>query len=163
MSHAVIRDALVALLLTVPAVGQVFNRERYIRDEAKFRVLYLYQPPDQFEQQLRGWWLRRTQTQERTLAVGRNLEVHTWHIRGYMALADEAASELAFDALVEAMRAALRANPTLGGVCEQSPLDAQGGGGDNADGLQVLDSAPVLFCGVLCHSALLELKTWSYL
>lgn len=158
MSHAVIRDALRALIAAVPNVGQVHNRERYVREEGKFRQLYLYTPAGGSEQ-IRGWWLRRVGTQERTLGVGRNLEVHTWQVRGYMSLNDTDASEVVFDGLIEAMRNAVRADPTLGGVCEQSPLQD----GDGSDGLQVVDSAPVLFCGVLCHSALLELRTWSYL
>lgn len=158
MSHAVIRAALAALIAAVPDVGQVHDRERYLREEGKFRELYVYTPSNGIEQ-LRGWWLRRTATQESTLAIGRNMEVHTWQIRGYMALNDAEASEHEFDALIEALRDAVRADPTLGGVCEQSPL----ADGDATDGLQVADSGPVLFCGVLCHSALLELRTWSYL
>lgn len=158
MSHAEIRDALGALIAFVPDVGQVHTYERYVREEAKFRALYLYTPSSGVEQ-LRGWWLRRTATQEVTLGIGRNMEVHTWRIRGYMALNDFEASEMEFDALIEAMRDAVRADPTLGGVCEQSPL----GDGEASDGLQVVESAPVLFCGVLCHSAVLEMRTWSYL
>lgn len=158
MSLDAIRTQLRALIAAVPNIGQVHDRERYVREEAKFRQLYLYTPAGG-QEQLRGWWLRRSGTEERSLAVGRTLNVHTWQIRGYMTLNDEQASELAFDALIEASRDAVRADPTLGGVCMQSPL----AGGNNTDGLQVLESAPVLFCGVLCHSALLELKTWSYL
>lgn len=156
MRHAEIRDALGALIAFVPDVGNVHTYERYVREEGKFRELYLYETAAGV-QQLRGWWLRRTATQENSLGVGRYLEVHTWQIRGYMALNDFDGSEHAFDALIEAMRDAVRADPTLGGVCEQSPL------GDSTDGLQVLDSGPVLFCGALCHSALLEMRTWSYL
>lgn len=158
MSHAQIRDALQDLMLTVPNIGQVHNRERYIREEAKFSALYLYTPAGGVKQ-LRGWWLRRTATQERSLGVGRNLEIHTWAMRGYMSLNDEEETELEFDALVEALRDKVRLDPTLGGICEQSPLND----GNATDGLQVIDCAPVLFCGVLCHSALLELRTWSYL
>lgn len=156
MSHAAIRDALGALIAAVPNAGQVHTRERYIRDENKFRALYLFTPAGG-QEQVRGWWLRRTATAERGVNVARNVETHTWQIRGYMALNDAANTEGEFDALVEAMRDAVRADPTLGGMCQQSPL------GDEQDGLQVLDSGPVLFCGVLCHSALLELKTWSYI
>lgn len=155
MTHAAIRDALGALIAAVPNVGQVHTRERYVRDESKFRALYLYTPAGGVEQ-VRGWWLRRVATSERSVNVGRNVETHTWQVRGYMALNDEANTEGAFDALIEAMRDAVRADPTLGGVCQQGPLGAE------QDGLQVLDSGPVLFCGVLCHSALLELQTWSY-
>lgn len=158
MSHAEIRDALGALIAFVPDMGNVHTYERYVREEGKFRDLYLYTPASGIEQ-LRGWWMRRVSTQESTLGIGRNMEVHTWQIRGYMALNDFESSEHEFDALIEALRDAVRADPTLGGVCEQSPL----GEGDATDGLQVVDSGPVLFCGVLCHSALLEIRTWSYL
>lgn len=156
MSHAAIRDALGALIATVPNVGHVHTRERYVRDENKFRTLYLYTPAAG-QEQVRGWWLRRVATTEKSLAVGRNLEIHTWHFRGYMTLNDATNTEGEFDALIEAMRDKVRLDPTLGALCQQSPL------GNEQDGLQVLDSAPVLFCGVLCHSALLELKTWSYI
>lgn len=150
-----VRAALVALVAAVPGIGQVHDRERYSRDEAKFRQLFVTRVDG--TDQLRGWWLRRAATMERTLGVGRNMEVHTWHVRGYMALADDAATELAFDELIEALRDAVRANAELGGVCQQGPIDSP------TDGLQVINSMPVLFCGVLCHSALLELKTWNYL
>lgn len=158
MSHPIIRDALRDLIATVPEVGQVFNRERYFREEKKFQDLYTFTPAGG-SKQVRGWYVRRRSTLERSLGIGRNLEVHTWQVRGYMSLNDELESELVFDQLIETMRAAVRADPTLGGVCEQSPI----ADGDNTDGLQLLDSSPVLFCGVLCHSALLELRTWSYL
>jgi hypothetical protein len=154
-----IRAALLALVRAVPDIGQVHDRERYIREEAKFRELYLFRHSTGEEPQLRGWWLRRARTQENTIGISRNVEVHTWHLRGYLALADAASTELAFDGLIESLRDAFRADPTLGGVCEQSPL----ADGNNTDGLQLLESGPVLFCGVLCHSALLELRTWSYL
>lgn len=153
---ATVRDALGALFAGVPAIGQVHTRERYMPMESKFRALYLY-TPDGGVAQVRGWWLRRVATQERTLNLQRVLNVHTWQVRGYMALNDDTNTEHEFDALIEAMRDAVRADPTLGGVCMQNPAD------DADDGLQVVESGPVMFCGVLCHGALLEMKTWSYL
>jgi hypothetical protein len=153
-----IRAALLDLVKAVPDIGQVHDRERYIREESKFRQLYLVSKAGE-EPQLRGWWLRRARTQESSLGIGRNVEVHTWHLRGYLALVDNSSTEILFDILIERLRDAFRADPTLGGVCEQSPL----ADGNNTDGLQLLESGPVLFCGVLCHSALLELRTWSYL
>ncbi len=153
---ATTRAALFALVAGVPGIGQVHDRERYVREEARFRALFVSRIDG--ADQLRGWWLRRAATMERTLGVGRRMEVHTWHVRGYMALADDAGSELVFDELVEALRDAVRTTADAGGVpWEPAPFDAP------TDGLQVLDNGPVLFCGVLCHSALLELKTWNYL
>jgi hypothetical protein len=155
---SIIRAVLTAQMAGVPDIGQVHDRERFHKNEASFRALYVTTPAGKPEQ-LRGWWLARTATQEVTVSNCTVMNVHTWQWRGYMAFADEQATALEFDELIETYRALVRQNPTLGGVCEQNPMD----GGSDADGVQVLDSGPVMFCGVLCHSALLELKTWSYL
>ncbi|CAN5439100.1 hypothetical protein BH10PSE18_BH10PSE18_19040 [soil metagenome] len=155
---AQIRTAIVAAMNTVPDIGRVHDRERYFREEPKFRALYLYTPAGG-EQQLRGWTVRRTATVERDANMVRTINVHTWTIRGYMAFKDEDGSELVFDDLVEQIRAVVRADPTFGDVCQLGPLDD----GDNTNGVQVNDAGPVTFCGVLCHSAVLQLRTWSYL
>ena len=83
------------------------------------------------------------------------LNAHTWRITGYMALDDGGATELVFDELVEAIRLAYRLDPTLGGAAQLSPADGAG--------IDVTDSKPVVFCGVLCHSATLQLTTHAYL
>lgn len=156
---ATIRTAIVATVAAVPEVGVVHAYERYIRADDKFRQLYLYTPPVGTPQ-LRGWWVRRVATAESSPNISpRTRNVHTWHVRGYMVLNDEAASELVFDELVEAVRDAVRADLTFGGVADLGPLND----GDNTEGAQVVDTGPVMFCGVLCHSALLEIRTWSEL
>jgi hypothetical protein len=151
-----IRDAIVASMQAVPDMGMVHPFERYTRDEARFRELYLF-TPSQGEDQLRGWWLRRVATAETTVSTGTVMNVHTWQWRGYMALNDGDASELVFEDLIEAYRDAVRADPTFDGVCEQNAV------AEGEDGVQLVDSGPVMFCGVLCHSAVLQLRTWSYL
>lgn len=153
---AQIRDAIVALHAGVASVGAVHAYERYSNVEDKFRQFFVVSPGGAQPKQIRGWWWRRVATREAQVSTGSTVNVHTWQCRGYMALADDQASELLFDQLVEDVRAAFRAAPTLGGVCHQNPLE-----GDE-DGVQVLEMAPVLFCGVLCHSVTLQLKTWSY-
>ena len=155
-SLAQIRAALVALVSTVPDIGVVHAFERYVREEAKFRELFV--PTGIVPKQLRGWWLRRTATQRRALNMARVQVTHTWQLRGYMGLDDTHASELAFDALIEAIAAAFAADPELGGLCQTHPLNTS----DPSTGIQVSDVGPVMFCGVLCHSAVLEFKTWSY-
>ena len=153
---AQIRAAIVAKHAAVADVGAVHEYERYVREEAKFRDLFVV---DQVggTKQLRGWWWRRVATQERTLSTATVMNVHTWQARGYMALNDDDATELDFDAQIEAFRDAVRLDPTFGGVCDQNSMN------DEDDGVQLLDAGPVKFCGVLCHSAVLQLKTWSYL
>lgn len=158
---AVIRSAIVAAVAGVPEIGQVHAYERYIRGDARFAQLYEYTLPGGAKQ-LRGWWVRRAATREGTDSFGPGaaaINVHTWHLRGYMALSDDAATEIAFDELIEAIRDRVREDPTFGGVAALSPLSDE----ENTDGAQLIDSGPVMFCGVLCHSALLEIRTWSYL
>lgn len=153
------RVAIVAALASVPEIGRVHDRERYVREQSQFRDLYTFTPTGGTAQ-LRGWWLRRFSTAERDINIARTINVHTWQIRGYMTMNDAQATEPEFDGLVESFREVVRADPTLGGVCQIGPLTD---GEDSTNGVQVTEMGPVNFCGVLCHSALLQLKTWSYL
>ncbi|MCD6663509.1 MAG: hypothetical protein LT082_08925 [Comamonas sp.] len=157
------RAAIVAALASVPAIGIVHDRERHADSNAKFIAQYLYTPPAgsvPAEPHIRGWWLRRAATAERSPNLRRTVNVHTWAVRGYLAFRDQEATELVLDDLVEQFRAVVRADLTLGGVCQPGPLGASD---DASDGVQVLDAGPVIFAGVLCHSVLLQLRTWSYL
>jgi hypothetical protein len=156
---ATIRAAIVALASAVPDIGLVHDRERFHKSEADFKNLFVATLGDG-TQQLRGWTLSRTATQEIGIAMGRGAERHTWVLRGYMAFNDAEASENVFDELVEAFRDAVRADPTFGNTCEPDPLGASG---DAPQYVQVLDTGAVKFCGVLCHSAVLQFNTWSYL
>ncbi|WP_394789110.1 hypothetical protein [Rhodoferax sp.] len=157
---APVRAAIKAKLAGVPQIGHVHDYERFVREEGKFRSLFEFDLVNG-SKQLRGWWLRRTRTQELAIAMYRSVDVHTWQIRGYMALNDEDASELAFDELIEAFRDAVRADPTFGGICEPDP--GEQGGQAAVQLVEVVDVGPVRFCGVLCHSAVLQLRTWSYI
>jgi hypothetical protein len=159
MSMQAQREALVAVIASVPEVGLVHDRERYAANETAFRELYLFTPTGG-SQQVRGWWVRRSATAEYAINTVRTVNVITWTVRGYMSFNDAQASELTFDGLIEAIRSAVRADSTLGGVCPIGPLKD---GEDATDGVQVTDAGPVMFAGVLCHSAVLQLKTWSYL
>lgn len=148
-SLAQIRTAIVAKLGTVPNIGCVHDHQPYVKSEAKLRELYVTSG------QLLGWHVRRVATRETAPFTGRTIERHRWVIQGFMAFDDTGASELAFDDLVEAIRAAFRADETLGGL-------VSGTADEDAAGLQVEDSLPVLFCAVLCHSARLVLITETY-
>lgn len=154
------RSSLLAVLAAVPAVGLVHSRERFASSEAEFRKLYLYSPAqavDGFglEPHIRGWYLRRTATAE-VNANGRILNEHRWLIRGYLAFKDAVESELIFDELVERIRSAVRVDTTLG-------LPGMLGGSTQEErGVQLASAGPVMFAGVLCHSAMLELCTRSW-
>lgn len=155
MSVATHRAALKALIESIHQIGRVHAYQRYAREDSAFQALYLHTLPNG-KKQLRGWQISHVAVAERFIDVGRVVNEHSWVIRGYLALDDAAATELTFDTLVEDIRTAVRADPTLGGLSTGEPI------GDE-DGVQKRDAGPVMFCGVLCHSALLTLQTREYL
>ncbi len=156
------RSALRALLSAVPAVGVVHTTERFSSSEQGFRQAYLYTHTDPLaddfaaEPHIRGWYLRRTATREFN-ANGRILNEHTWLVRGYLSFKDAIASELIFDELVERMRDTVRGDGALG------VAGLLGSDVNEERGVQVAGVGPVLFAGVLCHSAALELKTRNWI
>lgn len=148
------RAALKALLLTVPDVGVVHDIEPYARSEADFRACYLFTPAAG-SAHVRGWFIRRTATREAELSLNTVLNTHSWSITGMLALDFAARSEDTFDGLVEAIRHAYRANPTLGGTNALGP--------ENGFGMHVSQSSPSVFAGLLCHRAVLQVQTHAYL
>ena len=153
------RLALMTLLQAVPAVGHVHARERYNNSDSGFKALYLYTHSDPSADDfadashIRGWYLRRNATAESN-TNGRVLNEHTWLIRGFMSFKDEIASELIFDDLVERIRAAVRGSD--GALMTAGTL---GQGVMQTRGVQVASVGPVMFAGVICHSAALEFTT----
>lgn len=155
MSVETHRAAIVAKLLTVADIGRVHDLEPWGRTQAEFEAAYLHTLPDG-AQQLRGWFVRRVRTTEVESAIGRVVNEHTWQLRHFMSLDSAARTEITFDLLVEAVRKAVRTDLTLGGAV-QPPATSR------ATGLQLTDSTPAMFVGVLCHSATLSLTTAEYL
>lgn len=143
-----IREAIATTLETVTDIGVVHRYERYAHQAGPLAALYGW------EGQLRGWHIRRVAVSESRLDTAPEI-VTRWEIRGYLALADAAETELTMDALIDAARAAFRADPTLGGTVATTAAEG-------VVGLQLADSGPVLFGGVLCHKAVLTLNTRQY-
>lgn len=141
-----IREAIAAALESVPNIGRIHRYERYLKNQGELAALYAY------EGQLRGWHVRRVAIQEGKLGDDAPDEVQHWQIRGYMAVSDAGESELVFDRLIDAARDRFRVDPTLGGTVATTWV------GDAA-GLQMQDSGPALFAGVLCHKVVLTLAT----
>lgn len=155
MSVATHRAAICALLLTVAEIGNVHDEEPYARAESAFREFYAWEDAAG-QQQLRGWFVRRTRTAEREVGLGRTVNAHTWLVRGFASFDSAAGTGKAFDDLVEAVRRAYRADITLGGAVDPGPMD-------NPSGLQVADIGPVVLAGALCHAVTLNLTTYEYL
>ena len=148
---ATIRAAIVAKLNAIPNIGQVHDYERFARAEKDFRALY------ETSGKILGWNVRRAQKIEHSPYMHRTMLTNSWQIRGFQGLDDAGRSEIAFDDLVEAIGDAFRDDITLGGVVETTIRE------DGTAAIQVEDSGPVMFCGVLCHSATLKLYTIHYL
>jgi hypothetical protein len=150
-----IRAAIKAKMESVPEIGRVHDRERYAKDMAKLKALFEW--PGEGSGKLRGWIIRRVSTRESSSALGRTHCLDRWQIRGYQGFSDEAASEIEFDDRIEAIRDAFRADETLGGVVSQTVDPAS-----KLAFIQVDDSGPVMFAGLLCHGARLSLITSHY-
>lgn len=147
-----IRTAIVTEMQAVVGIGLVHDYERYAAREGDFRTLYLYDL-GAGEKQIRGWYVRRRSTVQTREVMGSHEDVHQWLIRGFMAIDDAAASEKTFDDLIEAVRERFRVNNSLGGLIS-SIYSPEG------KGVELAESQPVLFAGVLCHSARLHLSTY---
>jgi hypothetical protein len=153
-----VRQAIVDVLQSVPHIGRVHAYERYADNQGDLSALYQWPEPEDLTAeagQLRGWFVSRKAVAETPQGgmpdEGRSV-TEVWLIGGYMALSDAGESELNFDWLLDRIRTAFRRNPTLNGTVATCWY------GDPA-GIEVMDSGPVLFAGVLCHAAKLRLRT----
>lgn len=146
-----IRAAIVAKLEGIADIGKVHSFERFLKENSKLRELYV------FGDRIQGWNVRRIANTRTAVNFGRTKVVNTWAIRGFMSLSDESTSELLFDELIEAICEAFGNDLTLGGATDDINLES------GVAGVQVRDSAPVMFCSTLCHAVRLELNTVHYL
>lgn len=143
-----IRNAIAVRIAAVPNVGKVHAFERFAKAEKEFRTLY------ESSGKILGWNVRRVTKKTASPALGRWQVTNGWQIKGFMSLDDAGNSELVFDNLVEEIGEAFRLDETLGGLIDGTVLDSP-----DVSGIQVDDSGPVMFAGVLCHSARLALYT----
>lgn len=155
MSIATVRSAIVTRLSSVADIGVVHAYERYANDLARMKALYW----SASHNAVRGWYVRRPATAETGNVQGRTVEQIRWRIVGLMALDDAAASEQTFDELIEAVRDAFAADETLGGTVDQCTNPD----GEGESCIQLDDSGPVMFGGVLCHACRLSLTSVRYL
>ncbi|MBI1386283.1 MAG: hypothetical protein GC150_15360 [Rhizobiales bacterium] len=149
-----IRGAIAAKIAAVAGVGKVHAFERYAKGESDLRSMYVT------DGVLAGWYVRRIATRELSPHPGRSIVWHRWRLGGFKGLLDAETTEIAFDETVEAIRAAFRVDDTLGGLVTTC-TEPEGDGA--LAGVQLDDSGPVMFCGVLCHAARLSLSTRHHL
>lgn len=150
---AQVRAALKARFEAITDIGRVHDYERYAKQEGAVRALYVATIGT--EEQLRGMHLRRVSTHESYQALNRWHIHHHWQARLFMAFNDADKSEHTFDTLIETIRDSFRANPEIIGDLRKCDLLMN----EDDGGVQVIESQPVLFAGVLCHSARLAFTT----
>ncbi len=164
-NSAAVREWITATLRGVPGIGRVHGHERHAARESALRRFYQAGP--EAGGALCGWFVRRTARSDEPVGGGGAMwRVHTtWMLRGYMALNDSArddadasaASEGRFDALIDRIIARFRIET---GNAEQRRLLARAG--EDGGSPRLAEAGPVLFAGVLCHTARLELRTAHY-
>jgi hypothetical protein len=145
-----IRAAIVAKLQAVTGIGNVHDYERFAVKESEFKTLY------QSGDHILGWHVRRVSRVQKAEARGCPVITTTWKIRGFKSLADADATEKEFDTLIDNICVAFDDDPTLGGVVSDAIPES------GEVGIQLEDSGPVMFAGVLSHGASLRFTTQHY-
>lgn len=174
ITHREIRTAMKARMDSISNIGRVHEYERWSKRTDTMRDLYAWEQDSDAVQnhvdgadqdddhshaggrndhgeQIRGWFIRRPGNVDlwgATTCITRNED---WEIRGFMSLRDGEASELDFDDLVEAvMYAFFDEGNVLPGVRLVS--------NDSGAEVRLIQAIPVMFAGVLCHSAVIGLR-----
>ena len=150
MSLADIREQIKVVLSGVPGIGVVHDYDRLATDWNTFLNFY-----KDVDGRINGWTITRDATPERWLTNIDYERVFELAIRGYYGLQDSAASEIAFQDLVEGVCDKFRGNDTLNGTCETTCPEF--GGMAGRSGIQVVIVEPRFFGGVLCHYCELRL------
>lgn len=104
MSVATVRTKLQARVAFVPSVGVVTDFEPYADREEVFRMYFKHPGLDY----ILGWTITRERTDESPFELQANMADHLFVIRGYRALAEDGATEKAFQDLIELIRDRLR-------------------------------------------------------
>jgi len=146
-----IRVAIAEKIFNLDPSVAVHQYERYTKNASD--LVAMYKSGSDGDARLHGWHVRRFATREELVAVGEWSIWHSWRIRGFMSLDDADESEKLFDTEIEAIRDSFREDETLGGLVLENIAPS------GEAGIQVLASQPVMFAGVLCHSAELGLTT----
>jgi hypothetical protein len=138
-----IRDEIKTILSSVTGIGVVHTRERYVKERAEFKKLFIS------GDKINGWTITRSQTTE-TRMPGEATRSYQFTIRGYFSFHDDdtaaSSSEQIFQELVEAICDTFRTNPTLNGKAVTSGP------------MQVVGLEPRMFAEVLVHYVELSLE-----
>ncbi len=142
MSESTVRAGIYGLVGAISDIGVVYDYERWAVDSARF--IELFKTTIGGIGQIRGVEITRGSAAEDETPERK----HTYRLKCYMGLKDEDATEKTFNAIVEAICDAFRADQTIGGVAE------------GHDYIQVATIELRMFGSVLCHYAELTLTAY---
>lgn len=142
-THDQIAAAIKAVIETVPDRGPVHDFLRYAKNTGALATLFKNTVTNRFN----GHEFYRESTRELELDVGSLRRLDAWRIYSYMAFDDADAAAKTFQTQLEAIKAAFRADRTLGGlVIDLKDMNEARG----RLGLQIEMVEPWVKAGVLC-------------
>lgn len=146
MSEATIRAQIKTILSGVTGIGVVHDYERWSKDWTTFLTLFKHVAGGR----INGWIITRSAVEELEETTSHEPSIHQYKIKGIYALKDSAASEKAFNTLIEAIRAAFRTNYQLNDTASHTtPLK-----------VPVIENR--VFGSVLCHYCEMTLTAEEY-
>lgn len=113
MSESLIRAQIKVIMETVSGIGVVYDYERYARSLTDYLTLMMKNGI------VNGWVIHREDTKSRQITMGllgQIERVHTFHITGLHEMDDAAGSEKMFQAILDGIFDAFKANHKLNGT-----------------------------------------------
>lgn len=138
MSDSTLRAQLKNILSGITGVGKVHDYERFTADPAKFLLLF----KDETSGKIFGWEITREGVKHERITQ-KIKATHSFVIKGYYGLKDDAATEKTFNAIVD--------------LIGQAFIDTKIPGSQGHSLPQVSNIGARSFGGVLCHYAELRL------
>jgi hypothetical protein len=127
-------------------IGRLHSYERYSQNQGPLKKLYQAEEGET-EGRINGWNLRRGGFKKNIIGTQVFYVRTVWVLTGYLSLEDKDKTELLLDTQVDLVSKALTRDITFG---LGNWLD---------DYEQDMEAQPVMFCGVLCHQAVITFPT----
>lgn len=150
VSHRLVRTAIVDRIKQLGLTPNVYEYERFADRIEDLKALYAY------EGSIKGGFIQRVSGSEDERGTCAPY-LDRWQLSLYQSWSDGSASALTFDDWIDSIINAFERGEPLDSS-ETFDLSANG----QAGGVVLLDSQPIKFAGVLCHSATLQLTTLRY-
>lgn len=147
VNHRLVRTAIVNRVKALGLTDRVYEYERFADRIEDLKALYAHNGT------IKGGFIQRVSGAEDERGTCAPY-LDRWQLSLYQSWSDGNESALAFDDWIDSIIDAFERGEALDGS-ETFDLSANG----QAGGVALLDSQPVRFAGVLCHSATLQLTT----